>query len=103
MNLLAYYFLHTFKNSIKKIFKTWVAVFIIACVLIGAIIGISVAVVADKSDNQSSQQDISQVEEVQEDEVKADKMDKDDVLAIVEMIVGGVVILITLYSSYNFV
>lgn len=44
MRLFIYYLLHTFKNSIRKLFRTWVAiylVFVILMALIGGLIGFS--------------------------------------------------------------
>ena len=45
MKLLGYYIVHTFKNCIKKLFKTWVAillVFIVACGVIGGFVGYAI-------------------------------------------------------------
>ncbi len=50
MRMFLYYAAHSIKNQIKKLFKTWVLVFIVACALFGGIIGVGVAVFADNSD-----------------------------------------------------
>ena len=44
MRLFAYYALHALKNQIRKLFKTWIAVFILVCFVMGAVIGIGAAV-----------------------------------------------------------
>ncbi len=35
MRISGYYAWHSFKNQIKKIFKTWVLIFFLVCVLVG--------------------------------------------------------------------
>lgn len=47
MRLFGYYALHTFKNQLKKLFKTWVLVFILVCALMGGVIGFLAAVATD--------------------------------------------------------
>lgn len=51
MKLLWFYISRTFVNSIKKLFKTWVAVLIGVCVLIGVIGGIVGGVAANMADS----------------------------------------------------
>ena len=43
MRLFLYYAAHTFKNQLKKIFKSWVLIFILACALVGGLIGFTAA------------------------------------------------------------
>ncbi len=43
MRLFLYYASHTFKNQLKKIFKSWVVIFVLACALLGGIIGFTAA------------------------------------------------------------
>ena len=47
MKLFLYYALHTFKNQLKKLFKTWVLVFIVLCALIGGLIGFFAATLSE--------------------------------------------------------
>ena len=47
MRLFGYYALHTFKNQLKKLFKTWVLVFILVCALMGGVIGFLAASATD--------------------------------------------------------
>ena len=96
MKLISYYILHTFINSIKKIFKSWVGIFIIICFSIGIIIGATAAIFSNINDETSSQQEIPEVVTEQIDE--ENKMDKADILKIIEIIAGGVVIVISLTS-----
>ena len=43
MRLFFYYAFHSFKNQLRKLFKTWVLIFLLACMLIGGIIGAAAA------------------------------------------------------------
>ncbi len=55
MRLFLYYALHTFLNTLKKLFKTWVLVFLIVCMLIGAGIGIFVATLSDAAEDRAAE------------------------------------------------
>lgn len=46
MRLFLYYATHTFKNQLKKIFKSWVLIFILAMVVIGGVIGFTAAMIS---------------------------------------------------------
>ena len=53
MSLFGYYAWHSFKNQLKKLFKTWVLIFIVACMLIGGLIGGGIATLENISENQN--------------------------------------------------
>ncbi len=55
MRLFLYYALHTFKNTLKKIFKTWVLIFIVVCMLIGGGIGLFAASLSDAAEERAAQ------------------------------------------------
>ena len=46
MRLFAYYAWHSFKNQLKKIFKTWVMIFILACMVFGGLLGGGIGIIA---------------------------------------------------------
>ncbi len=50
MKLFLYYSLHAFINQLRKIFKTWVLVLILACGLIGGLIGYGAATLVEVSE-----------------------------------------------------
>ncbi len=54
MKLFLYYALHSVKNQLKKLFKTWVAVFFAVCVLFGVVIGFGAAMLSDSADEDFS-------------------------------------------------
>ena len=43
MKLILYYMTRTVKNQIKKLFRTWVAVFLLVCFGIGILFGVGAA------------------------------------------------------------
>ena len=55
MKLFFYYALHSFKNQLKKLFKTWVLIFILACMLLGIIVGLGVSKLSDVSEQQAQE------------------------------------------------
>lgn len=96
MNLFCYYVLHTIKNSIKKIFRTWLVwlvVFIVGCGVVGGIVGIVVYNSVDK--------DTFSQEEIEQEENEMTAEDRETVINIVEMVVGGLILCILLYSIYS--
>lgn len=49
MRLFGYYAWHTFVNQLRKLFKTWVLIFLVACMLIGILVGLGVGALEDAS------------------------------------------------------
>ena len=65
MRMFLYYALHSVKNQLKKLFKTWVLIFFVACAIFGGIIGISIGMLAD---NANIEEDSSYSEEYTEED-----------------------------------
>ena len=88
MRLLGYYIVHTVKNGIKKLFRTWVVVvFAIALVfgLIGGLVGGTVGSLLDEDDS------------IVEEEITEEEMTPEDtamMLAVLEAIAGGIILFI---------
>ncbi|MCR5005246.1 MAG: CPBP family intramembrane metalloprotease [Clostridiales bacterium] len=70
MRLFTYYILHTFINTVRKLFKTWVIAFILVCALGGGLIGYFVGSMASSDDPVT----VEDAEEVPDEAVDA----KDD-------------------------
>ena len=69
MKLFFYYVLHTFKNQLIKLFKSWVVVFILACALFGGIIGFIGGTIGSRIKDASEEGDpTAQIEEILEGE-----------------------------------
>lgn len=54
MRLFFYYALHSFKNQLKKLLKSWVLVFILVCALLGGAIGFGAAKLSELSEAQDA-------------------------------------------------
>ena len=54
MRFFGYYALHSFKNQLKKLFKSWVLIFVLACALIGGLIGFVASQLTDLAESQES-------------------------------------------------
>ena len=53
MNLLGYYMSHSFINQIKKLFHTWVVIFILVCAVMGGVIGFGIGSMTEHMDQES--------------------------------------------------
>ena len=49
MRLFLYYAAHSTFNQLRKLFKSWVLIFIIACGLIGGLIGFGAALLSEQA------------------------------------------------------
>ena len=85
MRLFGYYAWHSFKNQLKKIFKTWVLIFILICMLIGGLIGGGIATLENMSEEQNQTIETEEPVETPEIEVPVDEERK---AQLVEMIAG---------------
>ncbi len=64
MKLLLYYILHAFKNQIRKLFHTWVIVFILICGLMGGLIGFAAgSLMGDHEEESASVEEAEETEE----------------------------------------
>ena len=63
MRLFGYYALHSLINQLRKLFKTWVLIFLAVCFLIGIVIGGGAAMLEDAA---GTDEEITEIEEVDE-------------------------------------
>ena len=47
MKLYLYYAAHSFVNQIKKLFRSWVAIFILVCFVFGILVGVGAGLISD--------------------------------------------------------
>jgi len=98
MRILPYYILHTIINSIKKLFKTWVAVFLVIILgfgLVGGIIGYTVGTVVE---------DDTVVEEVvdeEETDIPLTAEEKQEMLTFIKGITFLITLAVILFSIYG--
>ena len=101
MRLFGYYALHSFFNQLRKLFKTWVLIFLVACMVIGGAIGYGASRISELSESSAEQQ--TQVQEnAQETEPESEVLPFEEIqnplersgldpLQIIELIAGAVI------------
>ncbi len=101
MKLFSYYVLHTFKNQLKKLFKTWVLIFIAACIVLGGLIGIILGIALD--DEEPIPEDSTSQTEIAEESEDAPLFSSDsldfEAKDLIELIAGGIVFAIILFMA----
>ena len=95
MRLFGYYAWHSFVNQLRKLFKTWVLIFLVICMAVGALIGVGAAMLDDAS---------GEDEEIVESEITPEEPGAMEQLGIepeeiVELVVGGIILGLCLSSN----
>ena len=65
MRLFGYYAWHSVVNQLRKLFKTWVLIFLVICMAIGGFIGIGAAMLEDAA---GGDEEIVESEVIEEEE-----------------------------------
>ena len=91
--LLLYYVGHTFINSIKKLFRTWVIIFFLVCFGIGIVLGIGGGIIGAMIDEEMSgdTEDSEYIEEPEEP--IEDEMPEEYVLPTVDLVCSAVILI----------
>ena len=104
MRMTLYYLCHTVKNQIRKIFRTWVAVFLLICLVAGVVIGLGAAALSSLFEDQSEE---TAIEEAAEPAPAADAeadtgetigWDEQTRNSVVELITGAVVLGVLVFA-----
>lgn len=105
MRLFAYYALHSFKNQLKKLFKTWVLIFLAICVAFGVMIGLIVAAIENHVEG-TKQEELVQEEIVESDpeEEVSEEPDYFETIGVtagdmVELIAGVVILMMFVFMA----
>lgn len=93
MRLFGYYAVHAVFNQIKKLCRTWVVVFILVCALGGGLIGVGVAMLEDKAEENSA----DEIEEVIDDE----PIDPAEMAQRLELIAGAAILALFIYEALS--
>ena len=100
MRMFLYYIGHTFVNQIRKLFKTWVVVFILICFVMGGVIGFGASLLSDKAEETGPE--ITETQEYEQEPQEPDETeggrDPARVFAITELAVGLVMLAMLVYS-----
>ena len=104
MKLFFYYAFCSVKNQLRKLFKTWVAIFFAVCLLFGVVIGLGAAFIEDLAG--FTDEEIPPEEEVLPDEefYPEEEMTGEDIaqmMQMIELIAGGVILLVFVFNSLS--
>lgn len=92
MRMTLYYLTRSVKNQIRKLLHTWVAVFLLVCFLMGALIGIGVGVVGSILEEDTPDTEYEEVLPEEEPPVDFTTLDADTRNGLFELIAGGIVL-----------
>ena len=96
MRLFGYYAWHSFVNQLRKLFKTWVLIFLVVCMAIGALIGFGAAMLDDAA---GEDEEIVDSEVIEEEEPDIPLQQDTEALELVELIVGGVILIVFAFEA----
>ena len=91
MRLFAYYALHSFKNQLKKLLKTWVLIFLAVCVAFGVMVGLIAAAIENHVE-ETKQEELVQ-EEMVESEPEEEVGEETDYFETIGVTAGDMVAL----------
>ena len=98
MRLFGYYAWHSFVNQLRKLFKTWVLIFLVVCIAIGALIGFGAAMLDDAA---GEDEEIIDSEVIEEEEPGIQEQLGIEPMELVELIVGGVILAVFVFGAIS--
>ena len=98
MRLFGYYAWHSFVNQLRKLFKTWVLIFLVICMAIGGLIGFGAAMLDDAA---GEDEEIVDSEVIEEEEPDIPLQQDTEALELVELIVGGVILAVFAFGAIS--
>ena len=103
MRMTLYYMAHTVKNQIRKLFRTWVVVFLAVCLLMGVVFGLgAVALSALFEDDEAEDTAYEEVlPEGTEDTAEDIASSPEEVAALLELGVGALVLVVLFFSAFQ--
>ena len=97
MRLFGYYAWHSFVNQLRKLFKTWVLIFLVICMAVGALIGVGAAMLDDAS---GEDEEIVESEIIEEEPGTMEKLGIEPE-EFVELIVGGIILVVFVFQAIS--
>ncbi len=100
MKLFLYYAFCSVKNQIRKLFKTWVAVFLVICVLIGVVVGLLAASVEDAFEEEmpSTGESGDVVAEPLPEDETTPQMSEAQIKQTVEAVISGLLLIMVVFE-----
>ncbi len=101
MKLFFYYAFHSIINQLKKLFKTWVLIFLAACMLFGIIIGIGAAALDEVLSDGDADYEEEIEEELPDEELPPifNTSVENPTGELVELIAGGILLLLFFFEA----
>ena len=102
-----YYFGHAFINQIRKLFHTWVAIFLLVCMGVGMLVGVGVGVIGSLIEEKYGGEETEAVEIVIGDDSEEEKggffssLSDEERGGLLELAVGGVALLVFSLAVLN--
>ncbi len=101
MRLFCYYAFHTFVNQVRKLLKTWMLIFILACMLIGGVIGFGASRLSDMAEDQQEEETVEEETEAAEERrnyLASRGLDTGD---MIELIAGAVILAVFVFEAMS--
>ena len=102
MRLFSYYVLHTFKNSLRKLLKTWVLIFLVVCIAVGVGVGMFAAFLEDSVEEPLPEDPTQEefINEPEEEESLFDAIGIEDT-DLIELIAGGIMLAVFVFFALS--
>lgn len=101
MKLYLYYAAHSFVNQIKKLFRSWVAIFILVCFVFGILVGVGAGLIGDAYSKKGEAPEPAEEETVEPEAEQSFSPDPGKVRAVVGLAVTGVVLAMFLFHVWR--
>ena len=101
MKLYLYYAAHSFVNQIKKLFRSWVAIFILVCFVFGILVGVGAGLISDAYSKKGEAPEPAVEETVEPEAEQSFSPDPGKVRAVVGLAVTGVVLAMFLFHVWR--
>ena len=98
MKLFGYYAWHSFVNQLRKLFKTWVLIFLVICFAVGALIGVGAAMLDDAA---GADEEIVESEVIEEEGPGIQEQLGIEPMELVELIVGGAILAFFVFEAIS--
>ena len=98
MRMTLYYFTRTFKNQVRKLLHTWVAIFLVACLLFGGLIGVGVGVLGSMFEEKEEDNSPEYEEVLPSEGEEMFELDEQTRNGLFELATGGIVLLMLVFA-----
>lgn len=96
IKLFGYYALHSAFNQIRKLCRSWVAILVVVCVLVGALIGVGAALLDEALGD--TEGDAGYEQELPEDDAPLTEEERVQMMAVLELVAGGIALAVLLFA-----